>query len=44
MTIVVLDAEFVYVSVDMKVVQKVLQPYLFIASNLLCNSLNIQDN
>jgi hypothetical protein len=41
MNIVVLDAKFVYVSVVMKVAQKVLQHNLFIASNLLHNSLNI---
>jgi len=41
MIVVVLDAKLVHVSVVMKVAQKVLQHSLFIASNLLYNSLNI---
>jgi hypothetical protein len=40
MTIVVLDAKFVYVSVVMKVAQKDLQHDLSIASNLLYKFFN----
>ena len=40
MIIVVLGTKLVRVSVVTKVAQKFLQHSLFIASNLLCNSLN----